>query len=180
MVIPQLTHYNKYINMEALAAFLGRIGNYNLLNNLIPGAILCVLLKYLVGYDMMNVGTLELLVIFYFVGMVNGRIGSIVVEWILKKTRLVTFRGHKSFVAAEQKDNKIVFLSETNNMYRSMISVAFTALMVKLYHVGVDLHWDWGNVNEWVVLVSMLVLFALAYRKQTKYIVSRIDYHTKV
>ena len=163
--------------MEALAAFLGRIRNYNLLNNLIPGAILCVLLKYLVGYDLMNVGTLELLVIFYFVGMVNGRIGSLVVEWFLKKVHFVNFRDHKQFVAAEQKDKKIDYLSETNNMYRSMISVAFTALLVKLYHVGVDLHWNWGNVSEWVVLVAILILFSCAYRKQTKYIVSRIDYH---
>lgn len=166
-------------NMEALAAFLGRISNYNILNNLIPGAILCVLLKYLVGYDFMGVGTLELLVIFYFVGMVNGRIGSLIIEWFLKKTHLVTFRDHKSFVAAEQKDKKIVYLSETNNMYRSMISVAFTALIVKLYHIGVDMQWEWGNVTEWVFLVAMLVLFALAYRKQTNYIISRIDYHTK-
>lgn len=165
--------------MEALASFLGRISNYNLLTNLIPGAILCVLLKYLVGYDFMNVGALELLVIFYFVGMVNGRIGSLIVEWFLKKIHLVTFREHKLFVAAEQKDKKIVSLTETNNMYRSMISVAFTAIVIKLYHVGVDLNWDFGNVTDWVVLGAMLVLFAIAYRKQTKYIVSRIDYHTK-
>lgn len=161
--------------MEALAVFLGRISNYNLLNNLIPGAILCVLLKYLVGYDLMRVGTLELLVIFYFVGMVNGRIGSLIVEALMKKVHLVTFRDHKQFVAAEQKDKKIVYLSETNNMYRSMISVAFTALLVKLYHIGVDLHWNWGNVSEWAVLIAMLILFSCAYRKQTKYIVSRID-----
>ena len=64
-------------------------------------------------------------------------------------------------------------------MYRSMISVAFTALLVKLYYVGVELHWDFGNVSEWVLLLALLVLFACAYRKQTKYIVSRIDYHTK-
>lgn len=165
--------------MEALAAFLGKIGNYNLLNNLIPGAILCVLLKYLVGYDFMNVGTLELLVIFYFVGMVNGRIGSLIVEWFLEKIKFVTFRDHKLFVAAEQKDNKITSLSETNNMYRSMISVVFTVLIVKVYHVGVDLLWDWGNISEWVALLAMLVLFVCAYRKQTNYIVSRIDCHTK-
>ena len=164
--------------MEALAAFLGRISNYNLINNLIPGAILCVLLKYLVGYDLMNVGTLELLVIFYFIGMVNGRIGSLIVEWFLKKVHFVTIRNHKLFVAAEQKDMKIVNISETNNMYRSMISVAFTTLLVKLYHVGIDLQWDWGNKSEWVVLVSMLILFACAYRKQTNYLVSRIDFHT--
>jgi hypothetical protein len=164
--------------MEALTAFLGRISNYNLLNNLIPGAILCVLLKHLVGYDLMNVGTLELLVIFYFIGMVNGRIGSLVVEPFLKWIKLVTFRDHKLFVEAEKKDKKIVYLSETNNMYRSMISVAFTALLFKLYHVGLDLQWDWGNVSEWIVLVAILILFSCAYRKQTKYIVSRIDFHT--
>lgn len=165
--------------MEVLAAFLGRISNYNLLNNLIPGAILCVLLKYLVGYDFMTVGTLELLVIFYFVGMVNGRIGSLIVEWFLEKIHFVTFRDHKLFVAAEQKNQKISYLSETNNMYRSMISVAFTALLVKLYHVGVDLQWNWGKTSEWVVLVAMLILFACAFRKQTNYIVSRIDQYTK-
>jgi len=164
--------------MEALAAFLGKISNYNLLNNLIPGAILCVLLKHLVGYDFMKVGTLELMVIFYFVGMVNGRIGSLFVEWFLKKIHLVTYRDHKQFVETEQKDKKMVYLSETNNMYRSMISVAFTALFAKLYHVSVDLQWEWGNISEWIVLLALLVLFVCAYRKQTNYIVSRIDVHT--
>ena len=110
--------------------------------------------------------------------MVNGRVGSLVVEPFLKWIKLVTFRDHKQFVEAEQKDKKIVYLSETNNMYRSMISVAFTALLVKLYHVGVDLQWDWGNVSEWIALVAILILFSCAYRKQTKYIVSRIDFHT--
>lgn len=162
--------------MEALAVFLGRLSNYNILNNLIPGAILCVFLKYLVGYDVMNVGTIELLVILYFVGMVNGRIGSLFVESLLKKIHLVTFRDHKLYLAAEQKDKKIIYLSETNNMYRSMISVAFTTIITKLYHVWVDLNCYYGNVTEWIILVSILVLFSFAYRKQTKLIVSRIDY----
>ena len=165
--------------MDAISTFLGRISNYNLLNNLIPGAILCVLLKYLVGYDFMSVGTLELLVVFYFVGMVNGRISSLLIELLLKKVHLVTFRDHKLFVEAEQKDKKISSLSETNNMYRSLISVTFTALIAKLYHVGFDLQWEWGDKSEWVALLAMFVLFSLAYRKQTNYIVSRIDYHTK-
>ena len=165
--------------MEALAVLLGRISNYNLLNNLIPGAMLCVMLKYLVGYDLMNVGLLELSVIFYFVGMVIGRIGSLIVEPFLKLIRIVTFRDHKLFVEAEQKDKKIVCLSETNNMYRSVISVAFTAIVVKFYYVAVEKCWDFGDITQWTILVGLLVLFALAYRKQTKYIVSRIDYHTR-
>ncbi len=165
--------------MEALAAILGKISNYNILNNLIPGAILCVVFKYLVGYDFMSVGTLELIVIFYFAGMINSRVGSLILEPFLKKVKWVTFRDHHSFVEAEQKDKKLNSLVEVNNMYRSMISVAFTALLVKIYYVGVEQHWVFGNVSEWVLLFAILILFAFAYKKQTKYIVSRIDYHTK-
>ena len=165
--------------MEALAALFGKISNYNILNNLIPGAILCVVFKYLVGYDFMSVGTLELIVIFYFAGMINSRVGSLILEPLLKKVKWVTFRDHHSFVEAEQKDRKINSLVEVNNMYRSIISVAFTALLVKLYYAGVEQHWDFGNVSEWILLVTMLALFACAYRKQTKYIVSRIDYHIR-
>lgn len=165
--------------MEALAAVFGKISNYNILNNLIPGAILCVVFKYLVGYDFMNVGTLELIVIFYFAGMINSRVGSLILEPLLKKVKWVTFRDHYAFVEAEQKDKKINSLVEVNNMYRSMISIAFTSLIVKLYYVGVELQWDFGNVSEWILLVALLLLFAFAYKKQTKYIVSRIDYHIK-
>lgn len=165
--------------MEALAALFGKISNYNILNNLIPGTILCVVFKYLVGYDFMSVGTLELIVICYFAGMINSRVGSLIMEPLLKKVKWVIFRDHHTFVEAEQKDKKINSLVEVNNMYRSMISVTFTALLVKLYYVGVEQHWDFGNVSEWVLLVAILVLFGFAYKKQTKYIVSRIDYHVK-
>jgi len=112
--------------------------------------------------------------------MVNGRIGSLFVEWLLKIIHLVTFRDYKLFLEAEQKDEdkKLIQLIEINNMYRSMISVAFTAIVVKLYHVWIDLNWCFGNITEWVILVVILLLFTLAYRKQTKFIVSRIDYLT--
>lgn len=165
--------------MEALAAIFSKISNYNILNNLIPGAVLCVVFKYLVGYDFMSVGTLELIVIFYFAGMVNSRIGSLLLEPLLKKIKWVTFRDHHSFVEAEQKDKKINSLVEVNNMYRSMISIALTSMIVKLYYVGFEVHWDLGNVSKWILLVALLLLFAFAYKKQTKYIVSRIDYHVK-
>lgn len=164
---------------EALSALIGRISNYNLLNNFIPGAILCVLLKYLVGYDFIVGGTIELLVVFYFVGMVNGRVGSLVIEWLLVHSGLVTRRDHKLYVEAEQKDKKIASLSETNNMYRSIISISLLALLMKLYRSVFELKGDFGSIAEWVLLAALLIIFILAYKKQTKYIVSRIDYHTK-
>lgn len=165
--------------MEALSVIFGKISNYNILNNLIPGAILCVVFKYLVGYDLMTVGTIELIIIFYFAGMINSRIGSLIVDWIMRITKFVSYRDHHLFLAAEQKDAKLNSLVEVNNMYRSIISIAFTSLMVKLYHIGIDLSWEFGNVSEWLLLLALLFLFAFAYKKQTKFIVNRIDYLTR-
>ena len=130
------------------------------------------------AYDFIVDGFIELLVIFYFVGMVNGRIGSLVVEWLLKKTRFVTFREHSLYIEAEQKDKKIALLSETNNMYRSIISAVLVAILMKLYKSIFELSCYFGGMSEWVLLVTLLVVFSMAYRKQTKYIVSRIDYYT--
>ena len=169
--------------MEALSAAFGKISNYNILNNLIPGAILCVIFKYLVGYDLMNVGIVELFILFYFVGMINSRIGSLIVQWILEKIQWVSFRDHHSYMKAEQNDKKIESLVEVNNMYRSMISVAFIALLAKLYFVVYNVianaKWAFGCFTEWLCLLLILVLFAFAYKKQTKLIVSRIDFYTK-
>lgn len=167
------------IVMEALAAFLGRISSYNLLNNLIPGAIFCVLLKTFVGYDFISVEIIELLIVFYFSGMVIGRIGSLIIEPVLRTMKVIDNRDHKLYVAAEQKDEKISSISETNNIYRSIITVVFITIIVKLFRIVTTMQWDFGNILEWLLLLALLFLFVLAYRKQTKYLVSRIDYHTK-
>lgn len=86
---------------------------------------------------------------------------------------------HKLYVEAEQKDKKIASLSETNNMYRSIISISLLALLMKLYRSVFEMKGDFGSIAEWVLLAALLIIFILAYKKQTKYIVSRIDYHTK-
>lgn len=162
--------------MDAILTFLGRISNYNLLNNLIPGAILCVVMKYLVGYDFIVDSVLEQVIIFYFSGMVNSRVGSITVEWLLKKAGVVEFRSHDAYITAEGKDQKISSLSEINNMYRSVISVSFIAILLKLYRAIFENNCEFGPVAEWVLLTALLILFVLSYRKQTRYIVGRIDH----
>ena len=153
--------------MDAISTFLGRISNYNLLNNLIPGAILCVVVKYLVDYDFIVDNILEQVIIFYFAGVINGRVGSIVVEWFLKKACIVKFKNHDTYITAEEKDQKISSLSEINNMYRSLISVSLIAF---------ENNCEFGPVTDWLLLGAFLILFILSYRKQTRYIVGRIDH----
>ena len=133
----------------------------------------------LAGYDFMNVDIIELLIIFYFSGMVIGRLGSLLVEPFLEKVKFISKCDHKSFVHSEQKDKKISSISESNNIYRSMITVIFISLIVKLYRSAIELNWDFGDMSEWLLLIALLILFLFAYRKQTSYLISRIDYHIK-
>lgn len=165
--------------MEALAAFLSKISSYNLLSNLIPGAIFCVIIKYLVGYDFISVSIIELLIIFYFSGMVIGRLGSLIVECLLRKLKVVSYIDHKSYVAAELIDKKIASICEANNIYRSMITAILTAILLKLYRAVVEFQWEFGYFSEWMLLLTLLLLFVFAYRKQTSYLIGRIDFHTK-
>ena len=62
-----------------IESLLEKLSSYNLLNNLLPGAIFCYLLKTIVNIDISN-NIVEDLFVYYFIGMIISRIGSIIIE----------------------------------------------------------------------------------------------------
>lgn len=66
-----------------------KISSYNLFNNLFPGILFCYLLKTMLGIVVVSNNWIENLVIYYFVGIVISRVGSIVIEPIMKKIKMV-------------------------------------------------------------------------------------------
>lgn len=68
--------------MEAL---ITKISEYEIPNNLFPGVICCYLLKTVFNFDLMTDNDLENIFIWYVVGILIGRIGSLLVEPVLKK-----------------------------------------------------------------------------------------------
>lgn len=154
--------------------FIDKISSYNLLNNILPGAVFCFLLKILLNIDILKDGIIEKLFIYYFIGMITSRIGSIVVEPFLKKIRFVIFSPYKDFIMASLKDDKVNILSETNNTYRTMLSMCLLLLITKVYQLfSVNLHWL-KNYTGTIVVVSLLILFTFSYKKQTDYIRNRV------
>ena len=66
-------------------------------------------------------------------------------------------------------------LSQENNVYRSYISVMFIAVMGYIYK-NISLDWCQFMKDEPLVLiVSLLVLFLFAYRKQTSFVRKRVE-----
>ena len=67
--------------------FIEKLEEYKIFNYLLPGIIFTYLLKYYVGIDIFQSNVIEMAFIFYFIGSVISRFGSVVIEEILKKIK---------------------------------------------------------------------------------------------
>jgi len=165
--------------MEVLKIVLDKLSQYNFLTNIIPGTILCIILKYLIGYDMMLTDTYLAGILFYFVGMVNSRVSSLLVEPFLKWVKWLVFAPYSDFVRAEKADVKISVLSQENNTYRAYVSVMFISLGAYIYRNYIAV-FEFINQHETAMLLLLLALiFLLAYRKQTNYVRKRVETNIK-
>jgi len=154
---------------------LEKISSYNLFNYLMPGVLFLVIVESSTNYSLMNDNIVLTAFIAYFVGLIISRVGSLVVEKVLRKTNFLKFKSYKDFVAASQKDPKLEVLSEQNNSYRTIIAMLIMAGVTKAYG------WLASKVvffDEWklgIVSTLILIMFLFAYKKQTKYISDRIE-----
>lgn len=150
------------------------VSRYELLNNLIPGIILCIILKY-IGYEIADNDWVTNIVLYYFVGLVNGRISSIVLEFLCKIISFIEWRSYGGYNNAKNKRSNIVTLQEIANMYRSLASVFMIALCALLYK-NISNYWIWlDNNGYWIIWLLLFVLFLFSYKKQVKFVTKIID-----
>ncbi len=153
---------------------LDKISSYNLFNYLFPGILFAVLSKEITIYSFLQENLIIGVFVYYFIGLVVSRIGSLIIEPILKKLSFLKFADYKDFISASQTDSKIELLSEINNMYRTLTSLFILLLLLKLYELiesNLPILKDW---NSYILLALLLFMFLFSYRKQTNYIIKRI------
>ena len=79
-----------------------------------------------------------------------------------------------------KEDPLIATLSETNNTYRTLISCFVCASVYKACAtidkicMGKPFAFFQGKM-DWIILVSLVLLFALSYVKQTSYVRKRVE-----
>jgi hypothetical protein len=154
---------------------LDKISSYNLFNYLLPGVLFAVTASKLTHYSFLGYEIAVAAFLYYFIGLVISRFGSLIVEPSLKACGFVRFAPYKAFVSASKKDPKIEILSEANNTFRTLCSLFVVLLLLKFYEL-LGSHWKFLEDFRLVILVVLLLLmFAFAYRKQTKYVAQRIE-----
>lgn len=180
--------------MELLKSVIEKVSSYNLFNYFFPGILFCFIVSCTTRFSLME-SQWEYLFIYYFVGMLISRIGSLVVERCLmtlkvknKKTKekesYLKLAPYEKYLEAMEKDSQIAVLNETNNVYRTMIAVFVVALFVKLYdwllYDFIRNCWN-GGINILIILIGLgiILIFVKSYKKQTDYIRNRVTKCTK-
>ncbi|MBN4047348.1 hypothetical protein JYU05_02285 [bacterium AH-315-P13] len=154
---------------------LDKLTSYNIFNYLFPGTIFVIIAKAITNYDFIQENNLLGGFLYYFIGMIISRFGSVIIEPILKKTNFLKFQEYSEYIYASKNDAKIELLSEVNNTYRTLSSMILLLLILKLYNYF-SIKFNFSTTLTLIVLTMLiLVLFLFSYRKQANYITKRID-----
>lgn len=162
---------------EALDRLLEHVSAYELLNNLLPGATYVLLAERLTSLRLLSGSVWLDLALCYAVGLAIGRVGSLVVEPLLQRLKLLDRVPHSDYVKAEGKERRVREVSTVNNMYRTFAAVAACLLLT------ICLSMAWPHLRERGATrqtmgvagcVALMVLFALSHAKQTSLVASRV------
>ena len=154
---------------------LEKISSYNIFNFLFPGTIFAYFSDQLTDTSFIQDDLLIAVFVYYFLGMVISRVGSLLVEPFLNKIGFITFSDYEEFLKASRNDPMISTLSEVNNTLRTMISLLLFAIGTISYHHISSASSSFATYAPYGLLLLMLLLFLLAYRKQTAYMTKRVD-----
>lgn len=163
---------------DGMNELLAKISSYNIFNYLVPGALFAIAAKRVGIVDLDSNDLATKLLTFYIVGLIISRVGSLVLEPIMRRLKLAKYADYKKFVLACAKDPKIEILVEVNNTYRT-VAAAFLALAAG--ELATARERDWSTFSPWLLLSSCLaltVLFLISFAKQTSYVRKRVEAHT--
>lgn len=154
---------------------LDKLSSYSIFNYLFPGIAFAYIASRFTSYNFLQKDMLVGAFLYYFIGLIISRIGSIFIEPFFKFIKFIKFSDYSKFVKASKADIKIETLSEVNNMYRTICSMFIILILLRVYE-KVSAKWAFFSEYEIeIMVVSLMILFLFSYRKQTNYITKRID-----
>lgn len=151
--------------MEVL---LNKIEEYNIFNYLLPGVIFTCLLKWYIGIEICYDNAIVMIFIYYFIGLIISRIGSIIIEPFLLWNGFIKYAAYNDYLKATKKDKKIEQLLIVNNMYRTFCSMFIILLLLKFVIVKF-------KINYHMLILLGIVLYLYSYKKQTQFIFKRVE-----
>ena len=158
-----------------MSNFIEKMGSYQIMTNLLPGVFLGMALKLLLGITMPMENIGEEIIVYYFMGFIINRISSLIVKPVLKKCKFIHEAPYPDYSRAAKIDSKIDVLSETNNYFRALLTSSLLLIAIHIIRISIwKIEWISSNWN-WISMISLVILFLFAYKKQTNFICKRVE-----
>lgn len=154
---------------------LDKLTSYNIFNYLLPGVLFAAFVDGLTSLKLLQDDIVVGMFLYYFLGSVVSRVGSLLVEPILLKMKFVQYASYAAFVQAAKVDMKIELLSEQNNMYRTFIALFISVAVVAVYDKASLSIPFLHAAAPYLCLTGLLVLYLFSYKKQTAYVKKRVE-----
>ena len=160
---------------HTMKPIIEKLSSYNIFNYLLPGAVFAGLGEALTSLPLIQENWVVGLFLYYFIGLIISRLGSLIVEPFLRWIKFLRFACYENYVKASKLDSMIEIFSEENNMYRTFCMMSIMLAFLKIYDEVTDPFSRNSDINGYIFLAVLLVLFLFSYRKQTKVVVRRVD-----
>ena len=86
---------------------LDKLSSYNIFNYLLPGVLFAAFVDSLTSFHLVQKDPVVGAFLYYFLGSVVSRVGSLFVEPLLRRFNFVAFAPYEDFVRASKEDPKI-------------------------------------------------------------------------
>ena len=159
-----------------MQAILEKLSAYNIFSYLLPGLLFVSLGERLTSFSLIQRSWIVGIVLYYFIGLVISRVGSLIVKPILERVGFVKEAPFEDYVEASASDSRIGVLSTRNNLFRTLCAMVMMLIGLKIGEKVMGVL-PWGaDVYDFIMLVGLLVLLLFSYRKQAQAVVRRVRY----
>ena len=154
---------------------IDKLSTYNIFNYLFPGVLLAIFLDKFTSFHLIQKDPIIGAFLYYFLGSLISRIGSLVIESPLRWFNFLKFSTYEDYITASKLDPKIELLSEVNNMYRTLCALMLVVCLVLIYERLALKCSLMSDLLPWAVISIIFILYIFSYRKQTSYISGRVN-----
>jgi hypothetical protein len=154
---------------------INKISSYDLFVNLLPGVIFAVISEKVTTYSFLQKDIVIGFFVYYLIGLMLNSFGSVVLKPLLIGFEISEeYTEYCEFISACKMDTKIELLSEKNNMYLTLSSLFALLIILKFWEWSVSFHPVLKEYGTSLLLLFLMIVFVLSYKKQTNYIKKRI------
>jgi hypothetical protein len=152
-----------------------KIWSYNLFNYLLPWVLFVIFINQYLNYNLIQENIILGAFLYYFIWLIISRLGSLIIEPLLQYFKIIKYAEYSDFLNAEKNDEKIWELLEVTNMYRTLLAMFISIIVLYLYQ-WIIIIYPWVSLyNSIYLLILLVILFVFSYRKQVQYISKRVS-----